>query len=145
MSRHAKFVLFGRACFALIIIAVSILVFGPFQGAESGFGLTDKEAHALAFYTLTALGLLAAPRVRKSDVVLGLLAFGAFIEVVQSFIGRDGDVFDWLADGLGIMMAYLPMMFEKARIASRGGNMGQPMRRKSDQPRRRLPDVAENA
>jgi VanZ family protein len=132
MSRHAKFVLFGRIAFALIVVSVSILVFGPFGGAEEHFGLTDKEAHTLAFYTLTALGLLAMPRVRKFDVVLALMTFGALIEVVQTFIGRDGEIGDWLADSLGIGLAYAPMLFEKARLMVRGEQADHPQRRKGD-------------
>lgn len=121
MSRHASLVRLGQAALTLDVFVICILVFGPFQGAEAHFGLTDKEAHALAFYSLTWLSLLSAPRMRKVDIVLILMAFGAFIEVVQSLIGRDGDLFDWLADAVGIACAYLPMLGEKIRIGARNG------------------------
>jgi len=116
----------------LIGSAVAILVFGPFGGAEQSFGLTDKEAHAIAFYVLCTLGLMAMPSVRKWDVALCCLAIGGAIEVVQANIGRDGDIFDWLADSVGVSMAIVPMVFESARRQLRGGFVTHPRRRGTD-------------
>ncbi|MGZ3304793.1 MAG: VanZ family protein [Asticcacaulis sp.] len=133
MSRAEKITLTIRICLVLLTVAVSILVFGPFGGAEEKFGLTDKEAHTLCFYTLSVMGLLAMPRMRKLDVALICLAFGALIEVIQSFVGRDGDILDWLADGFGVMLAIAPMMFEQLRSAiRRDGKNTTPRRRRTD-------------
>jgi len=133
MTRAQTFLWFSRCCLTVVGLTVAVLVFGPFGGAEQSFGLTDKEAHAIAFYTLTTLGLMAMPSVRKWDIALGCLAIGGAIEIVQAFIGRDGDIFDWLVDGVGVTMAVVPMLFENARCSLRGELMTVPRRRASDQ------------
>ena len=60
----------------------------------------DKVQHIIAF---TALGVLAASGYRRTPVwqlLLGLAAFGAVIEVVQAIplLHRDSDILDWVAD-----------------------------------------------
>ena len=62
----------------------------------------DKTNHALAFAVLALLGLAAYPG-RTARVLLGLLAFGAAIEVLQSLTGyRTAAWLDLLADGAGV-------------------------------------------
>lgn len=62
----------------------------------------DKANHALAFAVLAVLGL-AAYCGRTARVLLGLLAFGGAIEVLQSLTGyRTAEWLDLLADAAGI-------------------------------------------
>jgi VanZ family protein len=100
-------------------LTVAVLTLGPFQGAESHFGLTDKEAHAIAFGGLLAVSFLACPRMRRNDLTLAALVLGAAIEVAQSFTGRDGNVADWLADALGIGVIYGASLIEQLRKLAR--------------------------
>ena len=130
MARAKSFLWLSRCCLTIISLAVAILVFGPFGGAEQQLGLSDKEAHALAFYVLSTLGLMAMPRIRKWDIALVCIAIGAAIEIVQTFVGRDGDIFDWLADTLGVFMAVVPMAFENVRGKLRGSNVTVSRRRR---------------
>jgi VanZ family protein len=139
MSRAAKITFLIRASLVLLTATVALLVLGPFSGAEEKLGLTDKEGHILAFYGLASLGLLAMPRMRKWDVVLICLAIGGLIEVVQPFIGRSGNILDWLADAAGIFLAVVPMMFESMRRSLRGDRPEDKGRRRSD---RRPAEVA---
>jgi VanZ family protein len=131
MTREARTLLFVRIGLGLLLTAVTVVALGPFQGAEQSFGLTDKEAHFATFYGLTFIALAAFPRIRKWDVAVAALAFGGLIEVLQTLTGRDGDILDWVADSLGIVMAVAPMYSEGFRMWARG-EARRPKRRRSD-------------
>jgi len=69
----------------------------------------DKAQHAFGFAVLTVLGWLAYPQ-RLRALLPGLLVFGAFIEVAQHATGwRYGDVLDWLADAVGVVLGAVCM------------------------------------
>lgn len=121
-----------RLLCGVAFVVVGILVFGPFGDAEARFGLTDKEAHVIAFFGLTALSLLAAPRLRKLEIAIFLVGIGGLIEIVQGLVGRDGDVMDWLADSFGVALSLVPMYFERLRQTARGVKIAHPRRRRSD-------------
>lgn len=77
----------------------------------------DKSNHLLAFVVLGWLGMLAFPG-RPMAVLLGLLAYGGLIEVLQSFTpSRFAEWGDLLADGLGLLLgtglAALPRWFRR--------------------------------
>ena len=106
------FVGFGFATLLVILL-------GPFQGLEARIGLSDKTAHAAAFYALS-LGLFASlPRVRRTDLAIGVVAFAAATEVAQTFTGRTGSFEDLAADATGVLVAVLPAMVERLRYALR--------------------------
>jgi VanZ family protein len=69
------------------------------------FRVSDIVLHAFAFSYLTfALGL-AHPVVRLPMLVLSMLGYGVFIEVVQSFeVERSAEIKDLLVDGAGILV-----------------------------------------
>lgn len=65
----------------------------------------DKANHALAFAVLAANAALAWRRMPRRALVWAavLLAYGALIELAQSFVpGRDAEPLDLLADAAGI-------------------------------------------
>ena len=69
------------------------------------FAWQDKLEHLLLFAALGLLGIAAWPR-GALPLAAGLLAYGAAIEVAQSFTAyRTGDVWDWAADALGVAAA----------------------------------------
>ena len=67
----------------------------------------DKLQHMAAFVVLTLLGWIAYPRTSRVKLMLGLVAFGGLIELVQEIpvLQRDSDWHDWLADTLAIAFA----------------------------------------
>ncbi|MDQ7744355.1 VanZ family protein [Hydrogenophaga pseudoflava] len=68
------------------------------------FDTWDKAQHAGGFLLLALLGGLAYPGPR-GKVLIGLLLYGALIEVAQSATGwRNGDLLDLLADAVGIWL-----------------------------------------
>jgi len=94
--------MFWAACGAVMVLSLL-----PVEQLPPGvFDWWDKAQHALAFWVLGSLGLwaYAATSVR---VAVGLVVFGALIELAQSATGwRFGDWQDWLADAVGVGVAY---------------------------------------
>ena len=96
---------------AALMLAVCVLAFDPNPPDSLDTGW-DKLNHALAFTILTAVALLAAQRRPRPAVLaaLAMLAFGAFIELVQTQIpGRSGEWPDLVADGAGIAAGLLAL------------------------------------
>ncbi|BBF81401.1 hypothetical protein [Asticcacaulis excentricus] len=79
---------------------------------------------------------LAFPRVRRTDLALGVLVLGALIEVAQLFTGRSASVGDWLADLIGVSLATLPSYAETFRHYVRLGGRA-PRRRSGDRTAKR--------
>src|SRR5674476_148376 len=66
----------------------------------------DKSNHLLAFAVMAWLGCKAFPQ-RVVFTLLGLLAYGALIEILQSFTPtRSAEWLDLFADGLGILLGW---------------------------------------
>ncbi len=67
----------------------------------------DKWLHLIAYLGLGLLGFLAWPK-HSLTVCMVLLAHGALVEVAQSMTThRMGDIWDWLADAAGVLLALL--------------------------------------
>jgi VanZ family protein len=87
----------------------------------------DKLQHGLAYFVTSLLLLLAAvwrpgrgdgPLARWGVWVVGaLIAAGAGIEVLQSFIGRDAELGDWIAEIVAVGLAF--GLLQAMRWASR--------------------------
>ncbi|WP_309630353.1 hypothetical protein [Brevundimonas sp.] len=104
-----------RICALCSAVCLTILFLGPFTYLVDVFHVTDKEAHALAFFGVT-LGLFAiAPRWRRTDLALAALAFGVLIELAQGLTGRGVSLTDLMADGVGILAALVPGIVERLR------------------------------
>jgi VanZ family protein len=86
----------------LVVIALALMRPSP-DMPTTGW---DKANHALAFAVLALLGALAYPG-RMVRVLIGLLAYGVLIEVLQSFTSyRDSDVRDVFADCVGLAIGW---------------------------------------
>jgi VanZ family protein len=73
------------------------------------FDWWDKLQHALAFGVLTLLGLIAYGRNSKSikRMTIAMVIYGALIEIVQALSGwRYGELSDWIADLMGVAIAW---------------------------------------
>lgn len=92
-----------------VLIALSLLIAllpAPHVIGSVAFG--DKIGHALAFALLMLwYAQLYAGRERRLCAA-GLVLFGALIEVLQTLVPyRSGDLWDLLADTLGVGLGYL--------------------------------------
>ena len=95
-----------KPAFWLLVAIVLILSLMPVDQALPSTGW-DKSNHLLAFSALAVAGLLAYPG-RIRPVLIGLVAYGGLIELLQSLTGyRFAEWGDWLADGLGVACGYL--------------------------------------
>lgn len=83
---------------------VTILSLIPGNSVPQAVQFWDKAQHALGYAALSITGCFAFPQ-RVMLVLIGLLAHGAAIEILQGTLTatRFGDVFDWFADGTGIL------------------------------------------
>lgn len=105
-----------KAGFVLALVAALAVALYPLAGAPSGND--DKVQHFAAFYALTLLGAAAYPSRRALVwLILILSAHGALIEILQPLppFGRDRDLFDWIADNIGIAAAVLPILLAQWR------------------------------
>lgn len=94
----------ARVLLAAAVLGVAWLAFDPHPppAADTGW---DKSNHALAFAVMAILAWAGwpGPARRPWQVTAWLMAYGAFIEGVQSQIpGRSGEWPDLLADAAGI-------------------------------------------
>lgn len=69
----------------------------------------DKAQHALAFGTLSLLGVWTWPRrAHRLPLFAGLLLYGGAIEIAQHLTGwRHGEWADWAADAVGVAVIAL--------------------------------------
>jgi VanZ family protein len=110
-----------RAVVATGACALAVILLEPsFQGLEQRIGLSDKAAHALAFYGAT-LGLFVSfPNVRRIDLALVAAGFAALTEIAQAFTGRSASFADAGADIVGVAIAVLPGLAQSVRYWATG-------------------------
>ena len=95
--------------FRLAAVAAGLVVgwfaFRPAMEVEGGLPW-DKANHALAFLVLTVLTGLGWPRLSRIWLMALMVSAGVAVELIQGFemIGRDADVMDVVADGVGILV-----------------------------------------
>lgn len=108
----APLLLLMKLAFWLCAGVVAILSLLPVAYLPpQAFDIWDKAQHAGGFAALALLGHLAHPG-HLWRVCLGLLVYGASIELAQSATGwRHGDGLDLLADGMGIALGTVLLTF----------------------------------
>jgi len=103
---------------ARIILVIKVLFVGAFLGVTilsvlptpQVDGLeSDKLNHLIAYAVLTLLLVLSLPGDRRLPrgfwvALLSLLLYGALIEVVQHYIGRQFDLMDMVANAAGMLL-----------------------------------------
>ena len=100
------------ACGAGLLIVVAALSLMPVPDV----GVGDKLSHVLTYALLGGwFGLLARRPSALGKVFVGLLAYGALIELMQGMTGyRTAEWGDLLANGIGLL-AGLPLYFTPFR------------------------------
>ena len=90
-----------RWAFAVGLVLMLVVALLPPQVPMFSTGW-DKANHALAFAILAVLGLASYPR-RMALVLIGLLAYGGLIELLQGLTPyRTAEWLDVGADGVGL-------------------------------------------
>jgi hypothetical protein len=93
---------------ALTMVAITVLALLPIEHLQLPlFNWWDKAQHALAFVVLTSGALLLWPGT-SVRVVIGMIAYGASIELAQWAVGwRFAEWADLAADTVGVVGAWL--------------------------------------
>ena len=93
---------FYQATFILLLIVIEYLATTTIDMPSISTGW-DKLNHFLAFSTLAIVGMFGYKK--YTFIIVGLLAFGIQIEVVQGFIpNREMSLLDIFADSVGILI-----------------------------------------
>lgn len=108
----------ARVLFLLMVLGIFALALMPLQAPAVDISQIDKLEHAAAFAFLWLIGRRAG--LPRWPLALGLLAYGAAIEVAQGVFtqSRQADALDWLADAAGITVgAALEWVWLRRRAA----------------------------
>ena len=119
MLTPRRIVMAARLVFVMASLGMAVLMLGPFQGLEQVFGLNDKTAHAIAFYGVASGLFLIAPRQRRDDLALFVVAAAFAAELLQGLTGRSVSIVDFLAGSTGVLAAWAPGRIEQIRQAFR--------------------------
>lgn len=95
--------------FQASIVVILILILTPnTSGGVSSIKYLDKVVHFGLFLTLS-INACYKYRIyeRRTEVIIWMIFFGLMTEVLQQFIpGRDMDIYDGIADTLGVIIGY---------------------------------------
>lgn len=103
-----------------LLLSISLLliaIFMPGNGKIAGNYL-DKVAHFLLFF-FASLNLLHSliNKEKITELLLGFILVGLLTEVIQQFIpGRNMDLYDGIADTVGIVVAFFIYKNYKSRV-----------------------------
>lgn len=94
--------------FWMTVTVVYVLATIPIP-VEATLGAGDKANHIAAFLTLTMLGRAAYPVQPRWKLALGLVLFGALIELTQAIpvLHRDANLGDWVADSIAVAVGLI--------------------------------------
>jgi VanZ family protein len=116
-SRKIAFVIWALAMGAVMVLALL-----PVQHLQLPvFDWWDKAQHVVAFVVLTGGALLLWP-VASARVVIGMIAYGAVIELAQWAVGwRFAEWSDLAADTVGVVVSWLLVRgVQRLRVKKRG-------------------------
>ena len=89
---------------ALLLVIYGELTRDRFAGALAAH-FWDKSLHFAAYFGLSLMTTIAVRANRKALWwALGLVLLGGVLELVQGQSGRDADIFDELANTLGVLL-----------------------------------------
>jgi VanZ family protein len=94
---------------AVLLLAATVVCLVPGHDLPASFELNDKISHIIGHGALAAYFTGLVPKRRWWKILLGLVVFGAIIEVAQYFmhLGRNGDPRDIVANSVGAFAGLL--------------------------------------
>jgi VanZ family protein len=108
-----------RAFQYLFWAAIAATLFVTLRKVTVTVPTSDKTQHAVTFGVLMLVFALGYRRARLWAAAFALSGFGALIEFLQPYFGRDRDYRDWIADTIGILIALAIVLVVRALMASR--------------------------
>lgn len=108
----------GGAATLVLAVVIAVLTLAPMPaGGPAG---SDKIYHILAFACLAFPLPLVRPRLTLW-VILGVIAYGGIIEMIQPFFGRQAEWADLVADGIGAILGAIVARQLGLRLRRSGG------------------------
>lgn len=96
-----------RLLFWVAVVVLFYLALMPADDVEPIMLVSDKLAHFIAFLGLGIMGTWSYPQ-SKLWIVLGLILYGAIIEVAQSLTAsRAAEWADFIADSFGVLCSLI--------------------------------------
>lgn len=93
--------------FILVLVGIAVLSLKPTPTTLIELNGFDKVQHAMAYLVLglCAATIIKATRLHLVFTILWLLS--GMVEVLQSMqAARQGSIYDWIANGVGLLLAY---------------------------------------
>jgi len=94
-----------RAAFILFWPGLALIVWGELTPSPPGWTALfwDKALHFTAYFGLASMATMVLGVQRRTLwVLLGLAILGGALEILQGYTGRDPDIYDELANVIGI-------------------------------------------
>ena len=85
-----------------------VVIVIPVPGSSTLYGINDKALHFSPYFILRAMGAGAIRQRGVKWAILGLIALGAVMVVIQAFVGRDPSLLDGIANGAARLPAPCP-------------------------------------
>ena len=97
-------IVIGSIVMIILFVIITLLSFVhiKLRGSFGPFGV-DKVYHVVAYFCLALPLPLARPRL-TTWVVLGVIACGGSIELIQYSFGREASLGDFVANGIGAIV-----------------------------------------
>ena len=111
---------FLRLFAAAVIAGLLSLMLGPVLAIEQTAAVSDKLAHAVAFFMIAVCLEILIWRSTRLLPCLLVLGIGGLVGLSQGAIGRDASWGDFLADFVGISVAFFIMAGLKPLIDGAG-------------------------
>jgi VanZ family protein len=111
-----------RAALILFWPALAYIVWGELTPSPPAWTslFWDKELHFTAYFGLAAMTTMILGLERRTLwALLGLAALGGALEILQGYTGRDPDIYDELANILGIASGALIALVVTRALRSR--------------------------
>ncbi|HUO90673.1 MAG TPA: VanZ family protein [Rhizomicrobium sp.] len=93
----------------LLAPAILLVIWGELRPAgEIEIHVWDKALHFTAYFGLSLMATIAVRADRRAIwCALALIAMGGALEIIQGVVGRDCDVWDEVANALGVLAGLL--------------------------------------
>ncbi|MDI1282418.1 VanZ family protein [Brevundimonas sp.] len=105
-----------RLIAAAVIVVLLSLMLGPVLEIEQTARVSDKLAHVAAFFLIAGCIEVLIWRGTVLLSCLMALVIGGLVELIQGGTGRDASWGDFLADFIGVSVAFVVMKTLKPRL-----------------------------
>ncbi|MFT4911776.1 MAG: VanZ family protein [Brevundimonas sp.] len=105
-----------RLIAAAVIVVLLSLMLGPVLEIEQTARVSDKLAHVVAFFLIAGCIEVLIWRGTVLLSCLMALVIGGLVELIQGGTGRDASWGDFLADFIGVSVAFVVMTTLKPRL-----------------------------